>query len=534
MSTPDNFHPDKRKRLIGTNIATTVPKKFVDMQRTDNIRQVFLATLLAVLLPHAARCQEPLTLDSCRRLAAAQNFKLQAARENEEIDKNLVRAARTLYLPRIDFAGGWYYMGQKDVIPNPNDQFLPIVPYQAIDQSTGTLNPDFFKENPVAALQSLVIDMSKLEPMLDRNGNPMFKQYAYLPGNKLVLEPKHLWMMGFVVRQPIFTGLKIVAANKMAEATGSIEHSKAKLTEAEVIEKCDEDYWRVLSLQEKCKLATQYEELIAQFESDVQNLLDEGMATRNDLLKVQTKHNEARMKQLRASNGQTLARMALAQTLGIRMDQAVVSGAGLDSMALANAPLSYDSVDSDRPEVAMLRGKQQMLEAALMMTNSAYMPEVYLFGQYSWKYPNPYDGMTKTFGGDWSVGVTFRWSILTWGDRIYKTRIARLKLAQTEAELNDAESLVALQQMEKTNHLAEAHEHIDFATEAANQANENLENIKASYAEGASNLRDVLEAQTLWQEAQQELLDAKLEAANARIALSRAYGQLSAPTVPTK
>ena len=182
----------------------------------------------------------------------------------------------------------------------------------------------------------------------------------------------------------------------------------------------------------------------------------------------------------------------------------------------------------------MLRGKQQMLEAALMMTNSAYMPEIYLFGQYSWKYPNPYDGMAKTFGGDWSVGVTFRWSLLTWGDRIYKTRIARLKLAQTEAELNDAESLVALQQMEKTNHLVEAHEHIDFATEAANQANENLENVKANYAEGASNLRDVLEAQTLWQEAQQELLDAKLEAANARIALCRAYGQLSAPTVPTK
>lgn len=503
------------------------------MRRLRTTWITFALSLLAVLLAPMMHAQEPLTIDSCRKLAAAQNRKLRAARIGAEIDKNIVRAARTLYLPRIDFVGAWYYMGQKDVVPNASEHFMPIVPHGAIDQSTGKLDPTFFEKNPLEALKYLIIDIGKLQPLLDGNGNPLFRQYAYLPGDRLAIAPEHLWIMGFTLRQPLFTGLKIVAANRMAEAVGGMARSQAKITEAEILEKCDAAYWRVVSVQAKRKLADQYETLLMQLESDLQNLLEEGMATRNDLLKVQTRRNDARMKTLRASNGESLARLALSQMLGIRLDQAVVTTEGLDTLLLMSDGLEELDHDTfERPELDALRSKQQILKAGAMMVNSSYMPELYLFGQYSWKRPNPYAGMSKEFGGDWSVGVTLRWPLLTWGERIYKTRIARLKVAQSEAELEEAASLIALERVQKLQILSEAREQIAFATHAATQAEANLAAVQASFAEGASSLRDVLEAQTLWQEAQQALLDAKLEAANARTSLLRAAGTLGETATP--
>lgn len=508
-------------------------EKKVEMLRLRTLRQILRLSTLAALIPSAAGAQEPLTLDSCRKLATMQNRKLRAARMGGEIEKNLVRSARTLYLPRVDFAGGWYYMGQKDVVPNANELFLPIVPYKAIDRSTGTLNPTYFEENPIETLKYLAFDIGKLQPMLDDNGNPIFRRYAYLPGSHLALEPKHLWIMGFTLRQPIFTSLKIVAANRMAEAMGAMASNKAKATEAEIIEKCDAAYWQVLSVQEKRKLAMQYEALVTRFETDVQNLVDEGMATRNDLLRVQTRCNEARMQSLRASNGETLARQALAQILGVRIDQAVVSPDALDVLPEAFESDELDSATDEHPELNALRNYQELLKASVMMINSSYMPDIYLFGQYSWKHPNPYAGMSKEFGGDWSVGVTLRWPILTWGDRIYKTRIAQIKVAESEAELEEAESLIALQRMQKLHILIEARRQIEFATHAAAQADTNLAAVRESFAEGACSLRDVLEAQTLWQEAQLTLLEAKLNAANASTSLSRAAGTLNAPAAQT-
>lgn len=496
------------------------------MRRLRTTWKTFAFSLLTVFLAPTAHAQEPLSIDSCRKLAVAQNCKLRAARIGAGIGKNLVRAARTLYLPRVDFAGAWYYMGQKDVVPSASEHFLPIVPYRAIDQSTGKLNPKYFEENPLEALRYLIVDIGKRQPVLDGNGNPLFRQYAYLPGDRVAIAPEHLWIMGFTLRQPLFTGLKIVAANRMAEAVGAMARSRAKITEAELLEKCDAAYWRVVSVQAKRKLAEQYEALLTQLESDIQNLLEEGMATRNDLLRVQTRHNDARMKWLRASNGESLARLALAQMLGIRLDQAVVTIEGLDTLLVSDSHEALAQNTSERPELSALRSQQQILKAGAMLVNSSYMPELYLFGQYSWKRPNPYAGMSKNFGGDWSIGVTLRWPLLTWGERIYKTRIAQLKVSQSEAELEEATSLIELARVQKLQILSEAREQIALATHAAMQAEANLAAVRASFAEGACSLRDMLEAQTLWQEAQQALLDAKLAAATARTSLLRAAGTL--------
>ena len=442
---------------------------------------VLLSALILCCGGVSAQEAAQLDLEQCRTLALEHNRKVQMAQLDAVASDYLVKSAKTKYLPRIDFVGGWV---------NPGDR---------------ALQPFAFN-----------FDVPGLLP-----------QGLAMPMDFLSVAPEQIFTGGFVLRQPIFLGTKIVQANKIAGSLSNIAHEEVVLKQADVIGKVDTAYWRVISVQEKVQLAKAYKALLDRLANDLENIHQEGIITRNELLRVQVKQNEVALSLVKAENGLQLSRMALAQLLGMDEANLVLSSAVISEQELIpRLELLAEQKGDQRVEIAMLNDKLKSTQALKAMVKSQFLPNVFLTAGYVWATPNIYKGSQHNFGGDWAIGIGVRVPLFTWGDRIYQTRMAEQKVQQAKLELAEAQELIALQIKRDQFQYSEALKKIELTKLSVQQAAENLRVVQNTLDEGMKSTKDILEAQAMWERASSDNIDARIEAATALSELEKSTGAL--------
>lgn len=454
------------------------------MIQTVNKRMVFFlitTVVLSVGLKTEAQSQALMSLEQCRELALEHNKQIQMAQADAVASDYLVQSAKTKYLPRIDFAGGWI---------NPGDR--PPRPF-AINFNIPGVTP----------------------------------QGLSIPLDFISVAPKEVYTGGFILRQPIFMGFKIVEANKIARYTSELLHEKVKMEEADVLASVDEAYWRVISVQEKVTLAKTYKSLLDHLGQDLENLYDEGMTTRNEVLKVQVKKNEVELSLVKAENGLELSKMLLGQIIGVDANQIELDTGIISEEQLSSRLLALTNNDTiERAEIVMLRNKLAITESARKMVKSQFLPNIFLTAGYNWTQPNLYKGSQNNFGGDWMIGVGVQIPVLTWGDRLHQVHMADQQVAKAKLELQDSQEKINLQIQQNRFKHAEALKRMELTKLSKEQAEENLRITKNSLLEGMNSVRDILEAQVMWEKASSADIDARVEAAVTLSQLEKSTGAL--------
>lgn len=454
------------------------------MIRTVNKRMAFFLITTVVLsmgLKTEAQSQALMSLEQCRELALEHNKQIQMAQADAVASDYLVQSAKTKYLPRIDFAGGWI---------NPGDR--PLRPF-AINFNIPGVTP----------------------------------QGLSIPLDFISVAPKEVYTGGFILRQPIFMGFKIVEANKIARYTSELLHEKVKMEEADVLASVDEAYWRVISVQEKVTLAKTYKSLLDHLGQDLENLYTEGMTTRNEVLKVQVKKNEVELSLVKAENGLELSKMLLGQIIGVDANQIELDTGIISEEQLSSRLLALTNNDAiERAEIVMLRNKLAITESARKMVKSQFLPNIFLTAGYNWTQPNLYKGSQNNFGGDWMIGVGVQIPVLTWGDRLHQVHMADQQVAKAKLELQDSQEKINLQIQQNRFKHAEALKKMELTKLSKEQAEENLRITKNSLLEGMNSVRDILEAQVMWEKASSADIDARVEAAVTLSQLEKSTGAL--------
>lgn len=494
-----------------------------EMKSGKKIFTCFLAVFLLTIAPVTA--QQVLTLDKCREMALEQNKKIRLAKEDTEIAAATKKIAATKYLPNISLNGG-YLRTNKALKPIENDLFLPVVPFNTIDSKTGAFNPASLQD-PATALNTLVINPQTGKPMLDASGNPVFKNYALLPADQLTFDNKNKYYARLSVTQPIFTGFKITEANNIAKHAENIAKENVILTQAEVLVKTDEAYWRVVSLQEKVKLANSYETLLNRLVTDLENMYAEGIIIRNDLLKAQVKQNEAKLKVMKAENGLELSKMVLAQIIGMENEEIVLPEKAIDEDVYGIYGITnLENSSEKRAEIVMLKEKLHIMESSKNIERSKFMPDILLTGGYGWMNPNPYNGLKKEFGGDWSVGVIVSMPIFTWGERKHNLQAANIKKQKVQLELDEARQMIDLQIRQNRYKYNEAIKKAELTNLSKAQAEENMKTANENLMEGRTRLTELLEAQVQWESASSEHIDALIEIKTTVSELKKSTGEI--------
>ncbi len=453
--------------------------------------------------------QTVLSLSQCREMAIKHNKKLQSSEQKMEMTSDLRKSAFTQFLPSLDFTGTYTRVNKQFQLLS-EDKYLPIYKF---DPATMSLKPDLFTVGG--------------RPVIMEDGNPLFNNYAFLPKDQLKMGSKNIYLLNMGLVQPVFLGGKLQSFYRIAKINEKISEQNHQLEASEVILKLDESFWRVISVEEKEKVAQEYKKLVDKLVSDLENLKIEGIVTSNDVLKAKVKQSEANLMLYKATNGLKLSKMALCQQVGLPVDSDINVYAEIDSPSDFVLDTAYRNLAlSNRPEIEMLKNAVKLTNEAANIARSRFLPDVVLTANYTMANPNPYAGLTNDFGGDWNIGLVARVPIFHWGDRIHTMNAANHSKKLSELKLSETEELISLQVQQAVNMYNEALQKIEFAQITLHQAEENLKLTNENFLEGLVKTTDILEAQLLWQKAYTDFIDVKSDFRLQESNLKKAMGGL--------
>lgn len=481
------------------------------------MKPIFRLALLA-LFPVMLQAQGTLTLQQCREMALSHNQKIKIAQEGVVRAQYLKKAAWTQFLPEFSFTGTYAYLNKEFSLLS-QDQYLPVIPYDAIG-SDGSIDPS--KLGP----DDILINPQTGQPVLDPNGNLVFQHYSYIPADAFTLDMRNVFLFNAGVSQPVFTGGKLYNLYKSAGYTQKIAEGQLQMQHDDVLYNVEDLYWKVVSVKEKVRLAEQYNRLLDTLVRDLENLLAEGMVIRNDLLRARVKQDEARLMVMRANNGLALSRMALCSAIGLPADSLITPS---DSLRL-NRPVpgfTDNSYFSLRPELGILRNTSGLARAGVNIMKSRFLPDVGIMANYTLGNPDPFNGFVKEFGGLWNVEIVCRIPLFHFGERFHTLNAARSEQRVADLKIAEAEEQITLQVRQARFRYEESLVRAEQSRRIVEQAEENLRVTNDLFAEGLSKAWDVLEAQSLWQQATTTHLEALTETRLADTWLQKVTGTLT-------
>ena len=426
-----------------------------------------LFILVSVMCATAMQAQMTLTLDESKRLAMENNCAIRNNALEIKAARQTKKAAFTKYFPTVN-ASGFMVQAQEGL-------------FQIANQG-GNL------------------------PVYD--GNPLHlmtaTQFAYFPSSTMSMLEKMTIAMATAV-QPVFAGGRIWNGNKLASLGVKASQWKGALSQNEVLLKTEEQYWLVVSLHEKLRTVQRYEELLVTLQQQVNDAYKSGMIMKNDLLKVELKRSAVRLNQSKLQNAIKLATMAFCQHIGMTYDSTLVLQ---DALIMDGAPSSFyvdhAAVLQRRTEYHLLQASVRAEELQTRIKLGEYLPQagVGLSGLYM----KMDEGAGRTVGmafGTVSIPLSGWWE----ASHTLAERKAREEIAKNN--MKDHAQLLLLQMQKAWQDLSDAWQQVQLSEQAKAQAEENLKVNQDSYQNGLITVADLLEAQALRQQMNDQVIDAR-------------------------
>lgn len=478
------------------------------------MRLKFSIFLAALTMSAVSLAQQPVSLDSCRTMALANNKQLRISKLGIEKAGYQKKEAFAAYLPAIDFAGGYMY-NQKELSIFDSDQLLPTKSFN-LETQKYEFN---LAKNPMTG-----------EPLKGPDGQYIPETVALIPKEAMTYDIHNVFFGAVTLTQPIYMGGKIVAMNKLTGYAEKLAEAMHDSQAEDVIYAVDAAYWQVVSLKAKHELAKSYVNLLDTLDHNVGLMLKEGVATKADKLSVDVKLNSAKVDLLKVENGLSLSRMALAQVCGLPVNTVFpLEDEDKEDVLPEQMPAheyNMEDVYATRPDLRALKYGIDIAGQQKNVARSAMLPNVALIGSYSFSNPNMFNGFKKKFDGAFSVGAMVTIPLWHWGGNYNKYRAAKADEAIMRMKLSDAEDLVDLQVSQASYRSEESVKTYLTTRSNLESANENLRTATLGFREGVATTDNVMEAQTAWLKANSECIDAMIDVKMCEAYLLKALGLL--------
>ena len=486
-------------------------------------KKVFvLLTIVSVVQLHA---QKVLKLEDCRQKALEHNKTLQMSKESVNAARELKKAAFTQFLPNFS-ANATYAWNEKNLSLLAEDAMLPVGTKMA-DGSFGFTADQISNKWTLVNGQPVPLDANNTP--FNPKTNPekiQWKGYALLPKEAMEFDIHNVFAgtIGFV--QPVFMGGKILELYRVAKYGENLAAAQHENKTTELLLEVDEAYWRVVSLENKVKLAREYRNLIAKLDSNVRVMIEEGVATKAEALKVRVKLNEAEMTVTKAEDGLNLSKMALNQLCGFPLDeQYALSDATLKSEENVQL-IPVDEAISNRPEIKALTQVENIAKSNERIMLSRFMPNIGLTGNYLVSNPNVYNGYKNEFGGMFNVGIVANVPLFHFGDKFHTLNAAKSQRKIAGMQLDEVKEKMQLQIKQNSYKVAESMKKKSATEKNIEQAEENLRYATEGFEAGVITSTDLLGAQTAWLSAKSENIDACIDLKLCNLYLSKSLGTL--------
>ncbi len=436
-------------------------------------KYVFLILLFSWHLP--ARAQ--MTLAECVKIALANNPGLKVTESDEKIAIEDARQAQRSRLPSLDFSGSYRRQSTTPELTIPSIQ-------------------------------------------LPTGGTPI----TLFPGGGMTLGTLDNYDFKLTVSQPIFTGFRLSNRVKAATAMAATRSMELEKSRSELIYKVEMAYGNVLKSQKFSQIASSAKEQVTAHLRDVENYVAQGLAKKDELLKVQVKLSEAELAVVQAENAVQLARVALENLLG----QKLAASIGFDEMKAKPA----DPVDlassiklamTERRELKSLEYARVANDAARKIAQGGMLPSLAAFGSLGYGKPG-LDFINKDWMDYWLLGVGAEWNLWTWGKTRSQVQQAQLKINSLDEIERQARDGITLDVTQACLLMEEATKRFQLTATMEAQCLESFRMTENSYKQGQATHTEFFDAQSELTRARLQKAQAEIDQALAQANWRRAVG----------
>lgn len=414
-------------------------------------QKFYIITSIIFFLTGTVFADKMMTLQECRTLALQNNISIKNSELEIESAEKVKKSAFTKYFPHIS-GGGVAFKAQ--------------------------------------------------EPLLKEN-----LSVSFLPGVPVPIELLENGKIAFVrADQPVFAGGRIVNGNRLATLSREVNILLKKKTQDEVLIKTEEEYWKIISLNEKIKTVKSYGEFLDKLLKKVEDSFNAGISLKNDVLKVRQKKTEVELNRSKLENGIQLSTMAFCRHIGITYDSSIVF---TDRLIIENKPEDLYINNSDaiakRVDYQLLKKSLEAEELKTEIKLGEYMPVV---GVGVMSMYTQFDN--SKWLNNQLVYFAATVPISDWWGGTYSLQERSIREKMEKNNKSDKTELLNLQMEKGWKDFEDAYRQLSLSTISRDQAEDNFKLSLDSYNNGVVDISDLLESEAILQQAESQLIDARV------------------------
>lgn len=331
---------------------------------------------------------------------------------------------------------------------------------------------------------------------------------------------KGTYAAGINLVQPLYTGGKIRAGNKLGTIGRECAEENARLERMQTIADADNAYWTYVAVRRKVAMLDSYMQLMDTLLGQTERSVAAEMVTNDDLLRIKAKRSEILYQHQKAVNGLELCRLSLCNAIGADFGCRIVP---TDTVMEIRMPSSLDSSIDSRPELKLLQKNVEVQEQQIKMTRADFLPSLALTAGYTYFGNIKINGsaagpngemvpFTQSFdSGFTSAMATLSIPIFHWGEGVKKVKKVKLEQENALLDLHEKSRLMTIEAEQAVRNLSDSYGMVETSGLALEQAEASLRTVRNRYDAGMATLTDLLDAQSQWQQSLSNRIEAQTQ-----------------------
>jgi len=349
-------------------------------------------------------------------------------------------------------------------------------------------------------------------------------------GTSFVIAPTVLdnYSAQFTLFQPLFTGFRLLSSINIAEYSASAANEDFNKDQSELVFNIKNSYWSLFKAIQLKKVMDENVQMASAHLEDAKNLMNVGMLTQNDLLKLEVQLSSMMFNQIDAENAVKLSTVALNSVLSIPLTTniEITSSVNLtQTMYDELNKLISDAVEK-RPEIKSADYRIKAGEAGVTMAKSSWYPQISVVGDYYSSRPNQRIFPTKDeFKDTWDAGVNLSLNIWDWLTTARQTQQAEAQLSQSVDALGIIKDNITLEVTQNYLNVNQSKRKIEIAELSVKQAEENMRMTADKFKNGLALSSEVVDAETALSTAKVNYTNSRVDHELAKARLDKSIGK---------
>ncbi len=349
------------------------------------------------------------------------------------------------------------------------------------------------------------------------------------PFGTFVISPSILnnYSANISLQQPLFTGFKLSSSSNIARYNSLAAKQDYNKDEQDVVYSIKSAYWNLyLAGNVKQAVDENVQEVKAHLQ-DIQNFFKQGLATRNEVLKVEVQLSQSQLSQIDAQNAVDLAVVNLDNAIGLPLttEVEVQKNVDVESEDIAGLSQLIDMAIKNRPELKSMQYQIDASKSGITLAEADYYPQVSLSGEYVYAQPNQRILPTQNqFKGTWDVSLGLSLKLWNWGATKDQTTQAEARYEQANDSFKTLKDAVTLDVTQSYFNMVKAKEKVFVTKQGVSQAEENYRVTDEKFKQGLTLNSELLDAEAALMQAKTNYAQAVVDYKLAQAQLEKATG----------